>query len=105
MKKLLLYLVTILILAGCGTYQQTTQVDDSAYLLIIGDPAGYVVTIDNTKPLKLEEDTVSFDLDGKTVTKIKLSTGTHAVKIMKNGKLKINRKFYVSNGNSFEVRL
>jgi len=105
MKKLLLLLAIALTLVGCGTYQQTTQIDDSAYLLIIGDPSGSIVTIDNAKPLKLGEDTVSFDLNGKTATKIKLSTGTHTVKIMKNGKLKVNRKFYVSSGNSFEVRL
>ena len=105
MKKIILLLVLAIALSACGTYQQTTQVSDKAYLLIIGEPAGNVVTIDDGKPLTLEKDTVSFDLNGKTATKIEVSIGSHTVKITNNGVLKANRKFYVSNGNSFEVEL
>ena len=105
MKKLIVLLGVLLALTACGTYQQTVQVSDKAYLLIIGEPAGNVVTIDDGKPLTLEKDTVSFDLNGQTATKIEVSIGSHSVKITKNGELKAHRKFYVSNGNSFEVRL
>ena len=105
MKKIILLLVLAIALSACGTYQQTVQVSDKAYLLIIGEPAGNVVTIDDGKPLTLEKDTVSFDLNGQTATKIEVSIGSHTVKITNNGQLKANRKFYVSNGNSFEVKL
>jgi len=105
MKILLIILGIMLTLTACGMYQQTVQVDDKAYLLIIGDPSGNVVTIDNAKPIELEKDTVSFDLNGATATKIEITIGAHTVKIVKNGKLKVNRKFYVSTGNNFEVRL
>jgi hypothetical protein len=105
MKKLLFIFGAMLALTACGTYQQTVQVDDKAYLLIIGEANGNVVTIDNGKPLELEKDTTSFDLNGVTATKIEVSIGTHTVKISKNGELKVNRKFYVSTGNSFEVKL
>ena len=30
--------VALLIVTGCGTYRQVVQVDDKAYLLLIGDP-------------------------------------------------------------------
>lgn len=105
MKNLLFILGIMLALTACGSYQQTVQVDDKAYLLIIGEPGGNIVTIDNGKALELEKDTASFDLNGVTATKIEVSIGTHTVKITKNGELKVNRKFYVSTGNSFEVRL
>ncbi|MDT8384492.1 MAG: hypothetical protein RRB22_08760 [Gammaproteobacteria bacterium] len=107
MKKLIVLISIMLMLAlsACGSFEQTTQVSDKAYLLIIGEPAGNVVTIDDGKPLELEKDTVSFDINGQTATKIEISIGNHSVKITKNGELKAHRKFYVSNGNSFEVRL
>lgn len=105
MKKLFLVLGMVLALAGCGTYEQTVQVDDKAYLLIIGDPAGGIATIDNGTPLTLGKDTVSFDLNGQTATKIEIPIGSHTIRITKNGELRVNRKFYVSTGNSFEVRL
>lgn len=105
MKKLLFSLGIMLVLTACGSYQQTVQVDDKAYLLIIGEASGNVVTIDNGKPLELERDTSSFDLNGVTATKIEVSIGTHTVKIIKDGELKVNRKFFVTTGNSFEVRL
>lgn len=105
MKKLFVLFGFVLTLAACGSFEQTVQVQDKAYLLIIGDPSDSVVTIDNGKPLVLEKDTTSFDLNGQIATKIEISIGTHTVKITKNGDLKVNRKFYVSNGNSFEVRL
>ena len=105
MKILILLVGLVLTLSACSSYQQTVQVSDKAYLLIIGNPDGGVITIDNGKPLIMEKDTVSFDLNGQTATKIEISIGSHTVNITKNGDMKVHRKFYVSNGNSFEVRL
>jgi len=105
MKKLSLILGLILTLTACGSYQQTVQVQDKSYLLIIGDPSGSILTIDNGQPIKLGVDTSSFDLYGKTATKIQIEIGTHTIKIIKNGEVIIHRKFYVSNGNSFEVEM
>ena len=105
MKKLLLVIVTLIAVTSCGTYRETTQVDDNAYLLLIGDPARNIVTIDNGSPIDLSKDTQSYNLNGKTATKIQIPVGTHTVKIMKDGELIINRKFYVSTGTSFEVEL
>jgi len=105
MKILLTILSIILALTACGSYQETVQIDDKSYLLIIGDPSDSVVIIDDGKPLELGKDTVSFDLNGVTATKIEITIGSHTVKIIKNGKIKVNRKFYVSTGNSFKVSL
>ncbi len=105
MKKLSLILGMILTLTACGSYQQSVQVQDKAYLLIIGDPSGSILTIDNGKPIKLGLDTTSFDLHGRTATKIQIQIGTHNIKIIKNGEVKVYRKFYISNGNSFEVEM
>lgn len=105
MKQALLIIVGLLMITGCGKYSQTVQVSDDAYLLLIGDTTGYVVVIDNDSPIDLENDTTSFGLNGKTATKIKILTGTHTLKVTKNGNVTINRKFFVSTGTSFEVNL
>jgi len=105
MKNLLFIILTLVLISSCSTYRQSVQVDDKAYLLLIGEPDGNIITIDNGKKINLSEETVSFDLNGKIATKIQISTGSHTLKIMKKGILKVNRKFYVSAGNSFEVQL
>lgn len=105
MKKLLLIVVALFIITGCGTYRETVQVDDKAYLLLIGEPDGNIVTIDGGKPIELGKETTSYYLNGKTATKIEVSIGSHTVKVTKAGVLTVNRKFYVSTGTSFEVQL
>lgn len=105
LKKYFLLLLGVLFLSGCGTYGQIVQVDDSAYLLLIGNPQGNIVTIDNNLPIDLIKDTTSFSLNGEEATKIRVSRGKHTITIQKNGITTVNRKFYVSTGTSFEVKL
>ena len=97
--------LAFLLLTGCGAYNQAVQVNDKAYLLLIGNPYNNIVTIDNQKPINLSLETVSFNLNGQKATKIEIPIGKHTVKITKNGIDIVNRVFYVSNGNSFEVKL
>ncbi|MBT4860123.1 MAG: hypothetical protein HON46_04885 [Gammaproteobacteria bacterium] len=107
MKKFQLFVIPLLLLlsSGCGTYKQTVQVDDQAYLLLIGNPIGSIVTIDEGKPINLSQETVSYNINGQKATKIKISIGTHTVKVTKGGNITVKRNFYVSTGNSFEVQL
>lgn len=105
MKKVIMIIMALLMVTGCGTYRQTVEVDDNAYLLLIGDPTGNIVTIDNGRPIELGKETESFNLNGKTATKIQVPIGSHTVKVTKDGELMVNRKFYVSTGTSFEVEL
>lgn len=105
LKKFFILTILIVFVSGCGTYRQSVQVDDKAYLLLIGNPGGNVVTIDNNKPIRLAEETASYNLNGRTATKIQVSIGTHTVTVEKDGKVIIKRKFYVSTGDSFEVQL
>ena len=105
LKKLFILTTLIIFITGCGTYRQSVQVDDKAYLLLIGNPRNHIVTIDNDRPIRLDEETTSYNLNGKTATKIQVSIGTHTVTVEKDGKVIIKRKFYVSTGDSFEVQL
>lgn len=108
MKSILLSVAVLLTLAlaGCGgTFSQTVQVDDRAYLLLIGNPENNIVVIDNGNPIDLAKDTTSFSLDGRQVTKIQISIGKHTIKVTRGGLLKINRIFYVSTGTTFEIEL
>ena len=105
MKNIFLVVLALFMVTGCGSYKQTVQVDDIAYLLLIGETKGNIVTIDDGKPIDLRQDTKSYNLDGKTATKIEVSIGSHTLKVTKDGVLTVNRKFYVSTGTSFEVKL
>ena len=107
MKKILLFTLLAFFLFGCGGKNYTvTQVDSHAYILIKGDTNKEKLFIDNSKALILGSDTSSYSLDsGENANKIRIKEGTHILKIMRDGKIIINRKFYVSPGNTFEVNL
>ncbi len=97
--------LALFMVAGCGSYKETVQVDDRGYLLLIGETKGNVVIIDGGSPIDLYRDTRSYDLEGQKATKIELLIGSHTLKVTKDGVLTVNRKFYLSTGTSFEVKL
>ncbi len=103
--KIILAAIFIITLNGCGSYSSVNQTDDGTYLLLIGEPQSGLLTIDGGEPLALGSDTKSFNLNGQTVTKIAIRPGTHNILLQSNGQTTINRKFFVSEGNSFEVKL
>ena len=105
MKVKLFILSLALLLVSCGSFKSQTQVDNYSYLQIVGEVDGEELSIDGRGGIVLGDTTESFDLNGKTVTKIRVEKGKHTMKISRNGKLIVNRVFYVSEGNIFEVEL
>jgi hypothetical protein len=104
--KILSILFFVLIATGCQTnYQTVTQADDSiAYVQLAGDFWGTELILDENPPIQVSPEKFdSFKLDGKEVIKFELSTGSHRVKILRAGKVLVDRKIYVSDGNTFEV--
>ncbi|MEE2730792.1 MAG: hypothetical protein VYA55_08205 [Pseudomonadota bacterium] len=93
------------LLAACGSFQSVTQTEESTYLQLEGNPAGVQLKLDDTHQLDLERDTTSFDLNGKTITKIIIQPGRHRVTLTRNQQLLVDREFYVSEGNGFEVKI
>jgi hypothetical protein len=103
-RALLLTVLAVLITA-CSSYQTVSQVDDGAYLSILGEPSGELLTVDSGTPVILGKDTTSFNFNGTRVTKIKLTPGVHEIRIEKDGMLILNKKIYLTDGESSEVRL
>ena len=126
--QLLLSFVFILGLFGCGTYSQSVQVDDNAYILLTGDNFnGKVLVLNDEQEVQLMDRVtpasgvanqqpqnnysnipgraISFDLNGRNAVKIQIPAGKHNVKVYDNGSLIVNRDFYVSTQTSFEVAL
>jgi predicted Ser/Thr protein kinase len=98
--------MTTAFLMGCSSsYNSVSQSDGSiAYLQLSGDFLEHQIQIDEQTPIQLTEDTIStFEIDGKTVTKFEISSGTHRVKLSRSGVTIIDRKIYVTSGNTFEV--
>lgn len=107
MKRFILVLFAFVFpfLGGCGTYQATTQVDDTAYVQIMGKPNAETVELDGQSVGVLGQQLKSFYLNGQTATKIQVTKGTHTIKILRDGKTLVYRTFFVSSGNVFEVNL
>lgn len=109
MKHLLISFVLLFSLAGCGgSYQQSLQVADNGYLLIKGENfqgKTLIIDDDNAQQIDLAIDVNAFDLNGARAIKIRISAGTHNIKIVEAGKLIVDRNFYISTGTSFEVEL
>ena len=107
MIKNILLISLLVSFASCGGKNFTVnQVETHAYLLIKGESKKEQVFIDTSSPLVLGVDTKEYDLDdGVKASKIQISEGTHNLKIMRNNKVIIERNFYVTPGNSFEVNL
>lgn len=93
------------LLSACGSYQSTTQVDNVAYIQFSGETNKEQVSIDGQPVGTLGDDLESFDVNGKTVTRIQVQPGTHDVVVTRDGKQIIKRKIYISDGNSAEVNL
>jgi len=103
--NLLLWVLPVLWLTACGYHQAATQKSDTAYLLFIGPPQGEQVEIDGSTRLTLGSDTRSYNLNGKTATKIAIPAGTHTVKLSRQGQLLIHRKIFVTEGNQYEIQI
>jgi hypothetical protein len=92
---------------GCtSSYESVTQVDDTkAFVLLTGNFENASLQINTNSPITLADNIETFMLDGKKVAKFEVTVGTNTVKVFKNGALVVNRKLYVTNGNSFEVNV
>lgn len=107
MKKIKYFFSVVLMLfvVGCGSsYKATTQVAEGAFIQFSGNYWGTTVSIDNQSPVLISKDTIeSFEIDDKEVVRFPIDTGSHFVKVSRNGTVIVNRKIYVSNSNVFEV--
>ncbi|WP_115717786.1 hypothetical protein [Gallaecimonas mangrovi] len=106
MKKILMVAIAM-VLSACSThFSTTTQVDDKAYLLLTGNINGATLIIDEQPDINLDSSNIRRYTEGdETVVKFAVNVGNHLVEITKAGKVLVKRKIYVTNGNSFEVRV
>ncbi|MCB5226437.1 MAG: hypothetical protein NWQ54_15900 [Paraglaciecola sp.] len=104
MKIFLVSLLVLLLTACSSSFQTSTQVDDKAYLQLVGNFSGAVLRLDNDDGIDLES-MKTFKLKGEKVAKLSVTTGTHQVIVERSGQIIVNRKIYVTNGNTFELRI
>lgn len=106
MKNILSIAFAFMLSACSAGFSTSTQVDDKAYLQLAGDFSDAVLIINDQQPVRLDSNQVStFKLNGETVAKFDLPTGSHTVEVQRNNATVVKRKIYVSNGNTFEVRI
>lgn len=107
MIKQLFLLIVLTVITSCGGKSFTVnQVESHAYLIIKGKSAKETVIIDSSPGLVLGIDTKEYVLDdGISASKIQIKEGTHNLKIIRNNNVIIQRNFYVTSGNAFEVNI
>lgn len=106
LKGIFFVLFSFLMLGCTSSYESVTQVDDTkAFILLTGNFENASLQINTNSPITLADSIETFMLDGKKVAKFEVTAGTNTVKVFKNGALVVNRKLYVTNGNSFEVNV
>jgi hypothetical protein len=106
MKNILLITIVFMLSACSSGFSTSTQVDDKAYLQLAGNFANTVLIINDQQPIRLDSNDVStFKLNGEMVAKFDLPTGSHTVEVLRANTTVVKRKIYVSNGNTFEVRI
>lgn len=104
MKKLIM-LAAVFLLGACSTsYNSVKQLDDKAYILVTGNFDGSYLNIDKNTTINLDDSSVdSFKENGKEVVKFQVGAGTHTIVIKKDNSIIVNRKIYVTDGNTFEI--
>lgn len=102
MKKLLLACISLLLVA-CGSFKTVTQTEEGSFLQLVGSTDNAVLQLDDIR-MDLNE-TESFDLNGRKVTKIAVPAGQHRVTITRGGALLVDRNIFISEGNAFEITL
>ena len=103
MKYLTLLFATLFVLSGCGSYKATTQAEEYSYIQLKGNFMGTTMTIDEQAPIVIGKDTKTFKLNGEKVAKFYIARGTHTIQIHRQNTIVVNRKIFVSDGNTFEV--
>lgn len=96
--------ILLCLISACGTYQATTQTDNSSYIQLSGDSSKVEIVIDGNN-LGLLDNFQKFNLEGAEVTRFELESGVHEVEALRSGKTILKRKIFITEGNVFEVRL
>lgn len=97
---------SFMLLACTSSYESVTQVDDSkAFVLLTGNFKDTSLYINENDSIDLSADIKTFEIDGIEVAKFEVPSGTNNIKLYRNGNLVLNRKIYVTSGNSFEVNV
>lgn len=106
MKATLLIVIAFILSACSAGFSSSTQVDDKAYLQLTGDFSNTILIINDQQPIMLDSSDVNtFKLKGEKVAKFDLPPGSHTLEVLRNNATVVKRKIYVSNGNTFEVRI
>jgi hypothetical protein len=103
MKHYFSLLLCVFLLAACHTYQSVTQTEAGSFIQLKGNFRDAELLIDAQPAIILDAKQKTFSLNGAEVMKFAVSVGTHRVQVIKNGNIAVDRKIFISEGNSFEI--
>jgi hypothetical protein len=103
MKHIFLTLLCIVSLAGCHTYQSVTQTESGSFIQLKGQYSNAELVVDGQAPIVLDSTQKTFKSNGVNVMKFAVSQGTHHIQITKAGHAVVDRKIFVTEGNTFEI--
>jgi len=109
MKKYLMLLFGLMLIASCGYKEGIIQKSEKSYFKFSGSVKNVSVQIDNNEPFALGTLIVDEDGTERKVNKenklYQVSPGKHALKIYRNGELIVNRVLFLDNNVIKEVQI
>lgn len=103
MKKLFI-IIAALVLTACHSVSYNTQLEDAAYIQFGGNYLNSDVQIGEVS-FRIDKETETFELNGKTVAKFPVALGKHLVVVSKNNAVVVKKYIFVANGQTVEVNV
>jgi hypothetical protein len=101
-SALIFFLLTSL--SSCGYYGHKTVIEqgsDTAYLIFTGNVKNVEVQIDDHTLFSPRSSSKNMENDRR----YELKSGTHRIKVFRNGELTKDEKFYIGNNETKEINL
>lgn len=110
MRKYIFYILSLLIVSGCGYREGVTVADPGAFLAFSGNTAGAIVKIDDSTSISLGEGrgtTTKSDTGEKEKylagTHYKITPGKHRIQVLKSGEIVVDRELLIGDGTTREI--
>lgn len=100
--KNVLILMLVLLLSACHSLTYNTQLDGQSYIQFSGNFINTQVKIDDIE-FTINDQTETFDLNGKTVAKFPIKNGKHLVIVSRNQQVLVKKYVFSSEGQTIEV--
>lgn len=86
-----------LMAASCAMTEKSTQLEDTGALVILGEPDGATLQVDDASPVAIKKSGPG--------TEYAIEQGTRRIRIQRGGTLLVDRLLFFARGQTVEVKI